>query len=307
MLHINSILYPTDFSTAAGHALPFAVALAEQFDAELHMFHALVLHADDPGNISHRFPDVTQLYESLHQSAEEQLGATAAAHAMDGLKVHRAQERGISAPGAILDYIAEHDIDLVVMGTHGRRGLRRLLLGSVAEEMVRLAPCPVLTVPEHSKTAAETRIERILVPIDFSQYSKLALQYALNFARLHKARLQLLHVIEEAVYPDFYLPLMPSGTMVTEKLREQAEDRLKALLAEMEVPATMGVGHVKEGRAVTEITEFAERENSDLIVIASHGLTGLSHILLGSVTEHVVRQAACPVLTLKTFAKRIVV
>ncbi len=305
MLNVNKILYPTDFSQAAAHAMPFAVWLAEQFDAELHLLHALVLHADDPGNIAHRFPNVEELYESLHKTAEEQLGVTAAEHASSGLVVQQAQRRGISAPGLILDYVEENDIDLVVMGTHGRRGLRRLLLGSVAEEVVRLAPCPVVSVRERAGKEAGALVDNLVVPIDFSEHSRLALEYAAALARPHEAKLQLLHVIEETVYPDFYLPVLASGDVIAEKLQEQAKARLSKLAAEVADGIVCSV-HVKTGRAAHTIADFARAEDAELIVIASHGLTGLSHMLLGSVTESVVRLADCPVFTAKAFGKRLV-
>ncbi len=303
MLKIKRILYPTDFSATASHALPFAVKLAEQFDAELQMLHALVLHADDPGNVAHRFPGALDLYES-HESAAEQMGAAAAAHIDGGLKVHQEQLRGISAPGVILDYARDHDIDLVVMGTHGRRGLMRMLLGSVAEEVVRLAPCPVLTVLGRGEVELQPRFGTIVVPIDFSEHSKLALGYAAEIAKLHGARIKLFHVVEETVYPDFYLPVLPSSEAVTERLIKEGTSRLRDLAGEAVGSIDCEV-HVQSGRGVSKIVDFAQQEGGDLIVIASHGLTGLSHMLLGSVTESVVRQASCPVLTVKAFGKRL--
>lgn len=304
MLKINKILYPTDFSNAASHALPFAVGLAEQFDAELHMLHALVLHADDPGNVAHRFPNIEELYKSMHESAQERLGAAAEEHASDGLEVHQHQERGIAAPGVILDYVEEQDIDLVVMGTHGRRGLRRMLLGSVAEEVVRLAPCPVLTVRERAEMQATAKIDNLIVPIDFSEHSKLALSYAAELARPHGAKIQLLHVVEETVYPDFYLPVLPSGDIVTEKLVSQANQRLEQLAADV-ADGVESEAFVKTGRAAHEIADFVKEQDAEMVVIASHGLTGLSHVLLGSVTESVVRRADCPVFTVKAFGKKL--
>ena len=304
MLKIKRILYPTDFSATASHAFPFAVKLAEQFDAELEMLHALVLHADDPGNVAHRFPGAVDLYESFHESAAEQMGAAAATHIDGGLKVRQEQVRGISAPGVVLDYTRDHDIDLVVMGTHGRRGLRRLLLGSVAEEVVRLAPCPVLTVLGRGETEPRPRFGTIVVPIDFSEHSKLALGYAAEIAKLHGARIKLFHVVEETVYPAFYLPMLPSGEAVTERLIKEGTSRLRGLAGEAVGSIECEV-HLESGRAVSKIVDFAQREGGDLIVIASHGLTGLSHMLLGSVTESVVRQASCPVLTVKALGKRL--
>jgi nucleotide-binding universal stress UspA family protein len=303
MLSIKKILYPTDFSECAGHALPHTVHLAERFGAELHLLHALVLHEADPGNAAHSLPNMEELYQVLEDHARAQMDAAMQEHAKRGFTIRRAQLRGISAPGAILDYAADNEIDLVVMGTHGRRGLRRLLLGSVAEEVVRLAPCPVLTVPEHEHGAAAGHVERILVPVDFSEHAVLAIRYARELAALYGAHLHLLHIVDEVIYPDFYPPVMPSGGTINEELRDQSVERLRTLMADANAPPDRTDVHVRSGRAAPEIAQFAEQQAADLIVIASHGLTGISHMLLGSVTEQVVRRAPCPVFTVKTFSR----
>jgi nucleotide-binding universal stress UspA family protein len=307
MLTISRILYPTDFSKCAKHALPHTLHLAERHDAELHLLHAVVLHDADPDSAIHRLPNMEDLYQLLEAHADQQMKSTVRERGKD-LLVKHAQVRGISAAGAILDYASENDIDLIVMGTHGRRGLRRLLLGSVAEEIVRLAPCPVLTVPEREARAglAADSVTQIVVPVDFSQHADLAIAYARELAALYKAQLHLMHVVDEVVYPEFYPPVMPSGTSMNDELQEQSETRLRDLATTFEDP---GVGvnvYVRSGRAAPSITDFAEQLAADLIVIASHGLTGIRHMLLGSVTEQVVRRAPCSTLTVKSFGKQLI-
>ena len=307
MLEIKKILYPTDFSTCAGLAMPHTVQLAERHGAELHIFHTLVIHEADPGDAVHHLPNMEELYKALEEHAESQMRAATDEHGSPGFTIKRAQLRGISAAGGILDYAAENDIDLIVMGTHGRRGIRRLLLGSVAEEVVRLAPCPVMTVPERAaRGTPAAQIQRIVVPVDFSDYARIALTYALELAALYEARLYPLHVVDEVIYPDFYPPIMPSGGSVTEELRDQSIQRLRTLVAEAGAAGFTEDVHVRAGRAAPEIADFAAEQAADLIVIASHGLTGISHMLLGSVTEQVVRRAACPVFTVKAFGKVLV-
>ncbi|UCC82744.1 MAG: universal stress protein [Gemmatimonadota bacterium] len=303
MLRIGKVLYPTDFSRCAGHALPYTLHLAETYRAELHLLHALVLHEADPGNLSHRLPDMEELYLALEEHADAQLKGAIEAHGRAGFTIKSAQVRAISAAGAILDYATENEIDLVVMGTHGRRGLRRLLLGSVAEEVVRLAPCPVLTVPEREDRASPSQIERIVVPVDFSVHAKLALAYAVQLSDAYGAQLHLLHVVDEVIYPDFYPPVIPSGGSITDELRDQSLQRMKTLLSGFE--GTDAAVHVRAGRAAPEIADFAQDRDADLIVIASHGLTGISHVLLGSVTEQLVRRAPCPVFTVKGFGRKL--
>ncbi len=307
MLTINRILYPTDFSKCASHALPHTLHLAERYGAELHLLHALVLHEADPGNAAFQLPNLDELYQTIEEQARRQMDRTIEGH--ERLTVKRTQVRGISAAGAILDYTTENDIDLIVMGTHGRRGLRRLLLGSVAEEVVRLAPCPVLTVPERELRAglAADSVQRIVVPIDFSAHARLALTYANDLAEVYKASLSVLHIVDEVVYPDFYPPVIPSGGSITEELREQSLTRMKSIMAEIEGAEGRSDLFVRTGRAAPEISDFALEQGADLIVIASHGLTGISHMLLGSVTEQVIRRVGCPVFTVKSFGKRLFV
>jgi nucleotide-binding universal stress UspA family protein len=303
MLEIKRILYPTDFSSCAGHALPYTIDLAERCGAEVHVFHTLVIHDVDPGNAAHRLPNMEELYRALEEQAESQMKAAMDRHGGPGFNIQRAQLRGISAGGGILEYSAANDIDLIVMGTHGRRGLRRLLLGSVAEEIVRLAPCPVLTVPEKDRDSDPSHVRHILAPVDFSEYSRLAIRYALELARMFGARLHLLHVVDEVIYPDFYPPVVPSGGPLTDELRDQSSARLQSLITESNADDLAIEAHVRAGRAPHQIAAFATEIEADLIVIASHGLTGIGHMLLGSVTEQVVRRVPCPVFTVKATGK----
>jgi len=305
MFRINRVLYPTDFSKCASHALPQALNMAKEYGAELHLLHALVLHEGDPGNAAHRLPDMEELYQVLEENAETQMRSAVEEHGSEGFSVKRAQVRSISAPGAILDYATENDIDLIVLGTHGRRGLRRLLLGSVAEEVIRLAPCPVLTVPERADTVSTSLVQKIVVPVDFSEYATLALTYAKELATVHAAEMHLLHIVDEIVYPDFYPPITPSGGSITDELRVQSLERLRSLLSGLPGPESEAEIHVRAGRAAPAIADFVQEQAADLIVIASHGLTGLSHILLGSVTEQLIRRASCSVFTVKAFGKKL--
>ena len=118
MIKIRKILYPTDFSDSSDAALAHALQLSGRYKAELHMLHAHVLHDADPADVAHRFPSLEELYVLLEGNADDQMSAAIEKHDIAGLKVERAQVRGVSAAASILDYAEEHDIDLVVMGTH---------------------------------------------------------------------------------------------------------------------------------------------------------------------------------------------
>lgn len=238
------------------------------------------------------FPGEKEARAAL-EGATEEAGGTRVVHALS---------RAIAAAPAILDYADERAVDLIVMGSHGRRGLRRLFLGSVTEEVVRAAFCPVLTVHRPKEgVAASADVRRILVPVDFSARTRMAIDHATELAAAYGASLEILHVVEVPTYPDFYVPVHVTSIDVP-TVRERAAERLQELAAplreRLEVETT-----VRVGRTVTEIVETAEHEAFDLIVMPSHGYSGLERALLGSVAEGVLRRAPCPVLTLKAEGK----
>jgi nucleotide-binding universal stress UspA family protein len=297
-MKVERILFPTDFSRCAGQALPHALFLARSFDAEVHMLHAIVLLDEDPHDPGAHFPDPEQIAAELREIAAARMRADLAS-APGGLTVHEEQRRGVSVATVVLDYADEIAADLIVIGTHGRRGLGHLLLGSATEEIVRHATCPVMTVRESREEPRVDALDRILVPIDFSAPSRRALATARELAQRYGASLQLLHVVEEAIVPEFYMQGRVVEPVLAGELRERARARLAALFEDTGGPAVPMETFAIEGRAWHAIGDFALETNSDLIVISSHGLTGLARALLGSVAERVVRSAPCPVLTLR--------
>ena len=268
------------------------------------MIHAIVLHQDDPHNPAYHFPDPAELQEKLSRVAKKMMHTSLQASSQDNDNIDIIVEelRGYSTSHLILEYARSRDIDLIVVGTHGRHGLDYMFLGSVAQEVVRKAPCPVYTIRESEQPRLPQRIDTILSPIDFSDHSSEALSVAIEAVRMYGAKLQILHVIEKTVYPSFYEPPPRSDTDLTELVEEEMA-RFYTESSGMEGGAEF---HVVQGHLVHEILEFVKRKNVDLIVIATHGLSGLKHLLLGSVAEKVVRIASCPVLTVKAFGKRLI-
>ncbi|MDO8549180.1 MAG: universal stress protein [Ignavibacteria bacterium] len=149
----------------------------------------------------------------------------------------------------------------------------------------------------------EPKINKVLVPIDFSDYSKSSLKYAVNFAKLFDASLILVYVIEPVIYPpDFSMGQIAIPTLGLEMDKRAKEELDK--LAEKEIPSGVSVKKIiKTGKPFVEIIETAAEENVDIIIIATHGHSGVEHILFGSTAEKVVRKAPCPVLTLREPAK----
>ena len=303
-MNVSTILFPTDFSPCAAQAMGHALRLAAETGAELHMLHVVTLLDDDPHSPGHHFPDREQVMAALERTAADRMESELAPHAGD-LRVERVQRRGVSAAAAILEYASEVGADLVVMGTHGRRGFTHVLLGSVAEEVLRHAACAVLTVRELREPKPPEAIERILVPVDFSAPSRDAVRVARTLAAARGASVQLLHVVEEAIVPDFYMEGRVYKPLFSEDFRKRAVEALGVFAQEAGGPDAPMERFAVDGQATHEIVEFAREHGAGLVVISSHGLTGLAHLLQGSVAEKVARMAPCPVLTLKASAESI--
>lgn len=306
MLQLRRILVPTDFSRRSERSLDLALEFADRFGAELHMLHAIVLHADDPNDPAHLFPDPEEIRRRLEEIADRRMATSLDARSDRGVTVVRARRRGISAAPVILEHAEEIGADLIVMSTHGRRGLEHVLLGSVTEEVVRLAPCPVLTVRADAEVEETPTLESILVPVDFSEHARGALSHARELAESFGARLDVLHVFERPIHPEIYLGGMPLATPEFSAVEGSLREALDTFAREAPGPAVEIAVHVTEGRAVPGVLDFAREAGSDLIVIATHGLTGMAHVLLGSVAEKIVRRARCPVFTVKPFGRSLV-
>lgn len=281
-------------------ALHYAIPVTEQFQAVLHL-----IYVHENGNDF----SVDEMAQLLYESAEirtqrfrpqGERGARSSplraenCHVLIGPAYRR-----------VCDFATEIGADLIVLATRGHTGLARVFLGSTAERIVRFAPCPILVTRQlnpsrETKARIPAQLEfsprRILVPVDFSQCSLAGLKYAALFARAFKAKLRLIHVLfppnpvvvdrMSAIPPG----LMDEGRRINAQMEMEAVaqlDFLRGMQCEMEV---------RTGYAIQEICAEIDRANIDLVVTSTHGQTGLKHALLGSVAEHVVRYAECPVL-----------
>jgi nucleotide-binding universal stress UspA family protein len=291
MSHLpNKILAATDFSKTADKAGRLARDLARRFDAHLHMLHVIVL-LDNPHLEKDRRDQLQELLTSgdearrkvLEEKYEEQHGVDITPHLI----------RGIAPGEVIVETAGTLGCGLIVMGTHGRRGLSHLLLGSVAERVVRTASSPVLTVRADAVINPQG-IQRILVPYDFSEASSASLLYAVTWAEALDAEITLMHVVEPVVYPEFY-----SVDVLSDDLMGRLVERSKEALgkAAAELPAGLEVKlTVEVGRAADTIHHEADPDSYDLVIMATRGLSGLEHVLLGSVAESVLRRCRVPML-----------
>jgi nucleotide-binding universal stress UspA family protein len=309
MLHLRRILFPTDFSACAEGAYRHAAYLARRTGAELHVLHVIEGVAEPLVDWVEDFRITPEdVAADLDLPAPEPPDAARGRDRKPGgfVPIVDAEERAEKAGPAILQYVEDNDVDLVVMGTHGRRGVRRLLMGSVAEEVVRLAPCPVFTVGGRDTCEGGWSIGRIVTPTDFSEHAALAARHAAALAEAYGAALDLLHVIDPGLLLRATDPFMGASGNSTEEVRLRGQEALERLAAELEgeFPAVGGVGaFVRIGRPPSDIVSFAEGHAADLLVVGSHGRTGVGRLLIGSVAERVVRSAPCPVYTVKSFVR----
>jgi nucleotide-binding universal stress UspA family protein len=286
------ILVATDFSPAAELAQRLAVDLARGFEAELHVVHVQVL-LDDPHLEEKHQLELDRLVESSGLRRREAMEIPASE---TEVPIHTHLVRGLSASEAVVETAVDLKCDLIVMGTHGRRGFTHLLLGSVAEHVVRTARMPVLTVRPDS-AVPPAGIRRILVPHDFSDHSTTAVGVAAAWARDLSAEVTLLHAVEPIVYPEFYaVDLLPDEMI--DRLRKRSEEALERA-AERHVEGVDVNVKVVVGRAGDTIVAEAATHNHELVVMGTRGLSGLEHLLLGSVAENVLRRCALPLLAVR--------
>lgn len=287
----RKILVATDFSSTADSAEKLAFQLARLLGAELHLIHVRVI-PEDPLMAEEQQLEIERLMSSADKATKEAFDRTRGGDREIAVETHLV--RSVSAAEAIVETASELECDLVVMGTHGRRGIKHLLLGSVAENVVRSVDIPVLTVRPGIEVGT-LGPKRILVPYDFSDRSATAVRAAGDWATVFDAEITILHVVEPVVYPEFYAINVVSDDVMT-RLRDRATEALdnaaEKILGDRPVNAMVLIG-----RATDTIIAEARPENFDLVVMGTRGLTGLEQLVLGSVAEGVLRRCPVPLLT----------
>lgn len=296
---IERILCPVDFSDASRHAIEHAVMIARWYDAQITALHVFnPIYVPVPGLAALDAGDNEALQQSeMRRLYDETLCWFARPQAL-GIHVDVRVQKGSPAK-AIVDCAASVSADVIVLGTHGAGGFEHLVLGSVTEKVLRTAACPVLTVPPRAAAASRLPFRRLLCPVDFSHSSVSALQFALSLAEEGDAELIVLHVVEWPPQPE----TPPTRPVAAPESHEDCERQLKCALDDL-IPASARVwcrpvtrlGH---GKPYREILGIATEEAVDLIVMGVHGRTPLDLMLFGSSTNHVVRRAMCPVLTVR--------
>jgi nucleotide-binding universal stress UspA family protein len=285
---LRNILFATDFSPAADFALPYAVEVARRYGAKVIAVHV------KPAAMYAMVPPAgwAALADAAKEVAKEE--AERLERMFPGVENKVVIGEG-DIWGVLSRMIEENDIDLLVIGTHGRTGFKKALLGSIAEEIFRQAPCPVLTVGPRAPGDPEqaTEAKEILFATDFSPGSLAAAPYAISLAQEHQARLVLLHVVHNPRTGE----LMDPQEFVVSSLR-----RLQALVppeAELWCEPSFVV---EQGVPAEKTLEIAKQRHADLIVLGvrhAEGHLGASTHLPWATAHQIVTRAACPVLTVR--------
>ena len=285
----SRILLATDFSPSSMAALPFAVAIARRFGSKLYLAHVISAEAFSVVPLS----ELDSALENIRAHVEEQMAALRAMALLSGITHEVLVESGDIWP-VLSAMVEKHNIDLIVIGSHGRRGIEKLLLGSTAEEILRLAPNPVLIVgPESSVSPeAETSLRRILYATDFSSESEPAMHYAYHLSREYGASLVFLHVVEDAWKEPLSTSMQPADFFRLRLLENHWAFEETGIEPEI---------RVEFGQRADSILEVAEKLQIDLIVL---GVRGTSHPritahLPGPTAYDVVSRARCPVLVVR--------
>ncbi len=274
------ILYAADFSLHDEDTFREACKFAEAWKAKL-----LITHVDDTPLLALReeLPKKVDPNQKLYDIFPEDL-------AIDYEYIPRAGDPA----KVILDIERERDVDLIVLGTHGRKGIKRVFAGSVAEEVIRSAKCPVLTLLQTDprlKFRMPPVKAKILVPTDYSVHSYAALDFASSLARVLSAGITILTVDDS------------TSKQTAEQDSEDVEHQAKLWEHLQKFKPTephVDFGHkLLSGPAAKQIIDYAKQENYDYVVLGTHGRTGVGRVLLGSVAEQVVRNVDCPVITVK--------
>lgn len=286
-IKLQNILFATDFSPSAQSALSYTLNLAQRYDAGVYLVNALP-HVP---LVEAALPDP----EQIRLSAKQRMTDLTGSESFRGIRHKELIEEG-EVPEVLSKLVREYDIDLIVIGTGGRKGLEKLLLGSVAEEVFRNAECPVLTVGPHAtRWEIDGNLHHIMYATDFGPESVHGLPYAISLAEENRARLTLLHVAPEPGVP---LPEPEPGSLPVldrEEVEAYTEKQLRALIPEASQLWHEPEYKVEFGPPAETIVKTAW--TADMIVLGVKRPTALTKHLGGGVAYKVACEASCPVLS----------
>lgn len=290
MLKLERILCPVDFSEFSARAYDYAHSLARHYEAKLQILHVVSTITVDPDLSLSGVID--KIYAQQTAEAKKRVATLAGRQAGKPVESELTVQLGFAAD-SILAFATSSNADLIVMGTHGRRGLDRFLMGSTTEHVLRKSRCPVLAVHEPTRNFVSpesadepVHLRKITCCVDFSEHSPRALEYALSLGMQYQAEVTLLHVFEDT--------------------KDSAEHKARALEGiEQLVPddarkwSESIVPVVRSGEPYQEIIDQATEAQTDVIVMGVRGRNVVDLAVFGSTTHRVIQLGPCPVLVVK--------
>ncbi len=298
---LDRILVPLDTSPVAEQVLPYVRLLAKQLEQPVHLLSVIV--DGEALNPLTSLPDaaIASLMQHRQQYAQKYLDATRARLEADGIEVTTEVRMGRVADEIAFSALSQAT-GLIAMATHGRVGPERWFLGSASDGVLRTAPCPVLLIRPHEQAALQTpSISQVLVPLDGSSSAEQAVPYASFIAKAFKAPALIVRTVPTTWLgtADPYTPDTGMSPELLEILETDAKDCVARTAEQLERQGIRTKTHAALGEAAGTITDFARATPGTLVVMASHGRTGLGRTLLGSVADRVVRSSAAPVLVVR--------
>ena len=286
---LDSLLLSTDGSEFSEGAVREAVSLAKTCSSRL--FAVFVVETNPEYETM-----APQLVEKEIEKARQHLEEVKGRAAGDGIACETIVHQGEDSYRYVVDEAARRDADMIIMGRRGRTGLKRLMMGSVTAKVIGHAPCSVLVVPR----AARVEMKRVLVASDGSRHSDAAAMEAIGIAKRCGAKLTVLSVVpSEAISPFDIVHSEMQRELIAEKEKKAAECNIKNARDAAESQGISVEGLIQEGKPYEAIVNTATGKKVDLIVVGSHGRTGLEKLLMGSVTERVIGLSPCAVLVVK--------
>lgn len=288
VVEFRRILVATDFSEGARGALEYALMVARRFKSKVYLAHVI------PSQVFH-FVSPESSVDAIQKAkafASGELRRWIDAAAMSDVEHEELLIEGQVWP-VLQELIRSHDIDLLAMGTHGRTSQKKLLLGAVAEEVFRLAECPILSVGPEVRLEAgkKTKLQRLLYTTNFKPHAERAASMAFALERAHRAKLTVLHVAEEGGDPS-----LEGHEIVRDFLVKRLKKVIPAACKDVCEPEFL----VRFGEATEEILRTAAEQDTDLLVLGLRAGRGLAGQLPSATAYELVRQAPCPVLTLRS-------
>lgn len=291
------IVVPLDFSENSLHGLAYACAFAERLKAQVWVVNVVepIAFGAEGGIVPGGVAEQTEVATKTGETIAREHACKISAGPIESIV------RTGSPPLEVCEAARESEADLIIMSTHGYTGWKHVLFGGITDGVVRHAPCPVLVVRSMAPPAAAERssaghqLRRLLVPVDFSEHAEPAVRYAAGLAAECGAKVSLVHVLDAADFDSLAL----SGA-AGEELNSDVSARLNALMERLVPAPQRGVIFARRGVPFAQITMVADLHAADLVILTTHGRTGLGYLLMGSTAEKILHHVSCPALIVRT-------